>query len=383
MVLVGSLDGSSTVLPLRSPANVEYASGHLLFARDRTLMARPFDVSTLKFSGEAFPVAEDVTLLAPGTVAGVFSASQNGILAFQRGRGGGGGLRLMWRDREGRELQPVGEPGSIDELQLSPDGTRAMFGLTDAGSGTQDIWIFDLRREVASRFTFSPGFEGGLAPTPDGKMLYFTTETSGSFILQRKDIGGSGNGEVVLESASDVYPTSFSPDGASLALTWGGEGPGYDIWILPVSPGAEPYPLIQTPFDEQAGMFSPDGRLLAYQSDESGRPRSILTVFPQLGGKWQISSGGGMWPRWRQDGREILYHAPDGTLMAVPVEAAGGGLVAGAATALFNTGLQPGGSYNWALAPDGERILVTEPVAGSDSARLSVVVNWLDQRDER
>ena len=169
VVLVGSLDGSTTVLPLRSPAYVEYASGHLLFARDRTLMARPFDAGTLQFSGEAFPVAEDVTLLAPGTVAGVFSASQNGILAFQRGRGGGGGLRLMWRDREGRELQPVGEPGSIDELQLSPDGTLAMFGLTDAGSGTQDIWIFDLRREVASRFTFSPGFEGGWPRHPTAK----------------------------------------------------------------------------------------------------------------------------------------------------------------------------------------------------------------------
>ncbi len=210
VVLVGSLDGSTTVLPLRSPAYVEYASGHLLFPRDRTLMARPFDAGTLQFSGEAFPVAEDMTLLAPGTVAGVFSASQNGILAFQRGRGGGGGLRLMWRSARVGSYNPSENPGHSTSSSCRP---TAPWRCSVSRTRQRDPGHLDLRPPTrgGEPLHLQPRFRGGLAPTPDGKTLYFTTETSGSYILQRKDIGGSGNGEVVLESRATSIPPVFLP----------------------------------------------------------------------------------------------------------------------------------------------------------------------------
>jgi Tol biopolymer transport system component len=376
-VVVGSLDGSSTVLPLRSPAAVEYASGHLIFPRERTLMARPFDAAKLRFTGEPFPIADDVTLLAPGTVAGVYSASQSGVLAFQQGRGGGGTLRLVWKDRAGRELGTVGRSAGYDDIQLLPDGRQLAAGLTDSAGSARDLWVFDLERDVASRFTFSPGFETGMTPSADGTTLYFSTETSGVFALHRKTIGGSHDAELLLESPGDLFPTSASPDGTLLALTTTRGNNGYDVFILPLVNPGEPYPLLQTPFDEEAATFSPDGRWLAYQSNESGREEVYVTPFAGLGRKWQISTAGGMLPRWRSDGSELLYQAPDGTLMAVSISVTGDDLAAAAPVALFNTGVQPSDFPTWALSPDGQRVLIVEPVVGSDTTRITVVVNWL------
>jgi WD40 repeat protein len=382
-VVLGSLDGSSTVLPLRSPAAVEYASGHLIFPRERTLLARPFDADRLRVTGEPFPIADDVTLLAPGTVAGVYSASQSGVLAFQQGRGGGGTLRLVWKDRAGRELGTVGQTAGYDDIQLLPDGRQLAAGLTDSAGSARDLWIFDLERDVASRFTFSPGFESGMTPSADGAALYFSTETGGTFVLHRKQIGGSGDAEVLIESSSSLFPSSASPDGRLLALTTSHGDRGYDVHLMPLAGPGEPYPLIQTPFDEEAATFSPDGRWLAYQSNESGHEEVYVTPFAGLGRKWQISTAGGMLPRWRSDGRELMYQAPDGTLMAVPITTAGDDLAAGAPTALFNTGIQPSDFPTWALSPDGQRVLIIEPVLGSDTTRITVVVNWLAGRRPR
>ena len=382
-VVVGSLEGATTVLPVRSPAAVEYASGHLIFPRERTLMARPFDAARLRFTGEPFPIADDVTLLAPGTVAGVYSASQTGVLAFQQGKGGGGTLRLVWKDRTGAELETVGEPAGFDEIQLMPDGKQLAAALTDSAASARDLWIYDLQRDVASRFTFSPGFDSVITPSADGKTLFYSTETGGVFALQRKRIGGSADAEVLLEAPSDLYPNSASPDGTLLALTTTDPASRYDISLLPLTGSAKPSPLIKTPFSEQRATFSPDGRWLAYQSDESGRDEVYVTPFPGLGGKWQISTAGGLLPHWNRNGRELVYQAPDGTLMAAAVTTADDDLVAGTPTAIFNTGIQPGDSRTWDLSPDGQRVLIIEPMIGSDTSRITVVVNWLAGRGAR
>lgn len=346
-------------------------------------MARSFDADRLRFTGEPFPVADDVTLLAPGTVAGVYSASQSGVLAFQQGRGGGGTLRLVWKDRAGRELGTVGQAAGYDDIQLLPGGRQLAAGLTDSAGSARDLWIFDLERDVASRFTFSPGFETGMTPSADGATLYFSTETGGTFALHRKQIGGSEDAEVLLESSSDLFPSGASPDGRLLALTVTHSGSGYDIDLLPLAEPGEPYSLIQTPFDEQGATFSPDGRWLAYQSNESGRQEVYVTPFPGLGRKWQISTAGGMLPRWRSDGRELMYQAPDGTVMAVAISVAGDDLAAAAPVALFNTGIQPSDFPTWAISPDGQQVLIIEPVVGSDTTRVTVVVNWLAGRGAR
>jgi serine/threonine protein kinase/Tol biopolymer transport system component len=379
-VMIGSLDGSESRLLFRAPAAVEYASGHLLFIRERTLMARAFDATRLDFTGEAFPIAESVTLLPTGTVVGVFSASQNGVLAYQAGGADQGSYRLVWRDREGAELAVVGEPGGIDEVHLIPGGELAAVALEDSTAGSGDVWLVDLRRNLFSRFTFEPGYEYGVSPTPDGKALFFSLQKDGVYALLRKEIGGSGEGQVLYESTTEMYPSSVSPDGKILCLFKGGETSGYDLWVLPLSGDGEVSPFLATDFNETLGMFSPDGRWLAYVSDESGSPQIYVTAFPERGRKWQISTGGGQAPRWSPNGTEIIYSAPDGMLTAVRVELRDGGLLIGETTALFNASLQPAGSHYWDVAPDGDRFLEMETVTTLETPNLSVVVNWLDAR---
>jgi dipeptidyl aminopeptidase/acylaminoacyl peptidase len=377
-VVIASLDGSTERLLFRAPTGVEYASGHILFVRERTLMARPFDAEKLEFTGDPFPIAEAVTLLAPGTLVGVFSASQNGVLAYQVGSGQDDSFRLVWRDREGIELGTVGEPASYDEVHIIPGGELAAVSQEESAAGNGDIWVIDLRRDLFTRFTFDLGYESGVTPSPDGKVLYYTASRGGEFSLMRKGIGGSGEGEIVLESTDELYPTSVSPDGERLAFHKGGKETNYDIWILPLTGEGEGFPFIKTEFAETSGMFSPDGRWLTYMSDESGRPEIYVTAFPEPGRKWQISLSGGQSPRWNENGSEILYHASDGTITAVFVEARDGGLLVGEATPLYNTRLQPLSYHFWALAADGERILAMEAGSEHDAPNLSVVVNWID-----
>jgi serine/threonine protein kinase len=382
-VVIGSLDGTEDRLLFRAPTGVEYASGHILFIRDRTLMARPFDASRLEFTGDAFPVEEAVTLLAPGTLVGVFSASQNGVLAYQVGSGQDDNFRLVWRDREGNEIGKVGEPGSYDEVHIVPGGELAVVSQEETGAGNGDIWVVDLRRDLFTRFTFDLGYQSGVTPSPDGQSLYYTSDHQGEYKLVRKEIGGSGEGEVIFESTNEMYPNSVSPDGGNLAFFKGGEDTNYDIWILPLSGDGEPYPFIRNEFIETFPVFSPDGRWLAYQSDESGAPEIYVTAFPEPGRKWQISTNLGQSPRWNEDGSEILYHAPDGTITSVAVEPRDGGLLIGEATSLYNTRLQPSNYYFWALSVDGESILAMETGTEHDAPNLSVVINWLAERDDR
>jgi len=375
-VMIGSLDGEVNRMLFRAPTAVEYASNNLLFVRERTLMARPFDLDRLDFTGDAFPIAESVALLPPGTVMGVFSASQNGVLAYQAGDGDDGSFRLVWRDREGIELGAVGEPGSYDEIHLVPGGELAAVALEETSAGTGDIWVIDLRRDLFTRFTFEPGYETGVTPTPDGRALIFAAERGGAYTLMRKEIGGSGEGEVIFQSETEMYPSSVSPDGEYLAISKGGLSTNYDIWVVPLSGEDEAYPFFASDFNEGTGMFSPDGRWITYLSDESGSPEIYVTAFPQRGRKWQVSTNGGQAPRWNQNGSEIIYHATDGTLTSVRVEPRNGGLLIGEAIPLFNTMLQPFGSHFWALSDDGERVLALETISDHDAPDLSVVVNW-------
>jgi hypothetical protein len=374
--MIGSLDGSENRRLLRAPAGVEYASGHILFPRERTLMAQPFDPDRLEFTGEAFPVAEKVALLQPGTVVGVYSASQNGVLAYQSGEGESYSYRLVWRDREGTERGTVGEPTSYDEVHLIPGGELAAIVKEEQSAATGDVWILDLRRDLFTRFTFEPGYEFGVTPTPDGRALIYSIPREGQWALVRKDIGGSGRGEVIYESPAEMYPSSVSPDGTTLSFYKGGNGTGYDIWTLPLSGEGEAAPFADTEFNETMGMFSPDGRWLAYISDESGSPQVYVTAFPNRGRKWQVSNNSGYAARWSSDGSEILYHAPDGALIAVPVEPVDGGLLIGNTEELFKTMIQPSYTHFWDLSSGGDRFLVLEAISAGDTPNIEIVVNW-------
>ncbi len=235
-----------------------------------------------------------------------------------------------------------------------------------------------MRRNLFTRFSFDPGYESGVTPSPDGKTLYFTGANNGEFSLVKKEIGGSGEGEVILESTMDMYPTSVSPDGEYLSFFKGGDETNYDIWILPLSGDAEAYPFIETEFVRGSrDVFT--GRTLACLCVERVRqPRDLRHGVPRPGEKvadldqrWAVTTVErerirNSLPRVRRDDH------------AVRVEPRDGGLLIGEATPLYNTRLQPYGNYFWALSPDGERVLAMETGSEHDAPNLSVVVNWLD-----
>ncbi len=373
-VIVASLDGGAEKVLLRSPAAAIYASGHLLYLREATLMARPFDTRNLSFTGDATPVAEGILMPAPATAVGVFSASQNGVLVYQTARGQLASA-LQWYARDGKPDGILGEPADYGEVVLSPDGKQAAVTILDAATGTHDVWVFDLGRGVRTRFTFDPADD--LAPvwSPDSAALVFSSNRKGHYDLYRKSLDGSAEEETLLVSERDTYGATFTGGGSSILFTQVSPETGFEMQLLPLGKGRKPEGLRKSRLNEIASPLSPDGRWLPYSSEESGRWEVYVTSFPAAGRKWQISAGGGAYAYWSADGREIIYHDLGGTLHAVAVTARGETLEVGEPKPLFRVpGPNPAGSTFWPTA-DHQRFLV---VGGGQkpNAFLDLVVNW-------
>jgi Tol biopolymer transport system component len=350
--------------------------GHLLFMREGTLMAQPLDVKRGELAGDAFPVAEQVgSYLAMG----VFTVSENGVLAYRSGSFGAD-TQPTWFDRQGNTLALLGPPGFYPFVALSPDGKRVAVSQGD-GTGKGDIWMFDAVRGVPSRFTFSGN---GSHPvwSPDGTRLVFASAISNTAMYQKAS-GGAGNEELVLRSA---HPSSWSPDGKYLLYGLRDPKTNGDLWLLPVTPGGaadgKPAPYLQTTYNERQGQFSPNGRWVAYISDDTGHFEVYVQPFPAGGGKFLVSSAGGSQPRWSRNGKEIFYIAPNGMLMAADVKTSPT-FEHGPPKALFDsriplrTNFLDGFRYD--VAPDGKRFLVIASSAeaeGSASTPITVVVNW-------
>jgi Tol biopolymer transport system component len=375
-IVVGSTDGMVPRELLRSPAAVEYAAGHLFFLRDQTLMGQAFDLDRRELSGEAFPIADPVTLVAAGTAHAVFSVSPGGVMAWQEGGGPGAGEKLVWRDREGAELETLGDPAPYLGVRLSPDGEHAIVSIADTQLGTTDLWVYDVKRGLRSRFTFDDAEDDSPAWSPDGDRVAFASNRRGQFDVYVKSLGGPGEEELLYESEEEAYPSEWHPDGSVLALWVRSRETSWDIWVLPLDGERTPGPFLETPFIEGGAAFSPDGRWLAYFSDESGRFEVYVRPFRGPGRQWQVSSEGGAWPHWTRGGREIVYHGLDGRVVAAPVEVRGDSLIIGAVEALFET--RPAGpEVLFDVTTDGRRFLNRELVAEQTDPRpLSVLVSW-------
>jgi len=233
-------------------------------------------------------------------------------------------------------------------------------------------------RRLRTRFTFDPAPETDAVWSPDGRTIVFNSSRKGHFDLYRKPANGLGAEQLLYADNLEKYPLGFSPDGRFLLYcTYGNPKTGNDLWILPGplnAPGtASPYPFLRTPFNEFQGQFSPDGHWIAYQSDESGRPEIYAAPFPGPGGKRQLSTAGGQMPRWRADGKEVFYIAPDQRLMAAQVTIKGGEFETGEVHALF--GPLMGNGYQYDVSADGQRILAITP-RQTASAPLTIVQNW-------
>jgi hypothetical protein len=386
VIVAASLDSSEKKTVLHGASNVASASGHLLFVRQNTLMAQPFDAARLETTGEAVPVVQDVRMDERFSL-GVFSVSQNGILGYQTGKEESQ-AQLVWFDRSGKRLTTVGEPENYYPgfLNLSPKGTRVAVGILDA-AGLSDIWLLDLERGIRSKFTLDPGDDSNAVWSPDGSQIVYSSRASGGkSSLLRKPTTSLGIVEPLFSPTDvDLGPTSWSPDGEFVLYTMQPLGGKNDLWALPLGGDQTPRPVVQTEHDEGDGRFSPDGRWIAYVSDESGRYEVYVASFPGPGGKLQVSANGGTEPRWRADGKELFYFARDNRLMAVDITTQGGTFEVGQIEPLLQareTWL-PGSGVRYDVSEDGQRFLIFVPLAEPSASNISLIVNWPEELNRK
>ena len=361
---------------VHASSSMAFAGGFLLYMREQSLLAQPFDATRLEVTGDAFPIAEQIQYDGSFNRAN-FSISENGTLAYQTGSSTGG-RQLIWFDRSGKSLGKVGKLGEYFSARLSPDGKRLAVDLYDPQSRNIDVWLCELARDAWTRFTFDPGIDRYPVWSSDGSRVYFNSNRRGGhFDIYQRSSSGAGTDELVLTSSEDKIPSNASVDGRYLAYhTTGNTKTQSDLWALPLSSQVnEPIQFLRTEFAEQAGVFSPDGKWLAYSSNESSKFQVYVRPFPGSGGKFQISTTGGGRPHWRRDGKELFYLADDNKLMAAEVKASGGSFEVGAVRTLFDA--HPyllGAVYD--CTSDGQRFLVNTIAGEERSTPVTLVVNW-------
>jgi len=376
LLRVGALDSSEAREIGQASSHAAYSNGHLLFLRADTLMAQPFDADTQTVRGEAVPVVERVSSVLTGGRKGVFTVSGSGLLAY-RASGTNHKQVLSWLDRTGKVLGTLGEPGDFWDVELSPEGTRAAATIVDA-SGDRDIWIYDITRSLRTRLTFTPGDDQRPVWSPDGTAIVWNNIRDRK--VRRKASDGMGTEEVLYEDSGLDATTSWSPDGKFLIVTKASAGVQQGVWMLPLSPETpgtprKPSALVDTAFPERWGAVSPDGHWVAYESNESQQYEIYVIPVPGPGGKRQISTSGGAFPRWRRDGKEIFYVRPDGTLMAVDVAPNPSSIDVGAVRSLGIT-VPAGRGLAYDVSLDGQRILTITDPERSTSTPLTLVQNW-------
>jgi len=377
-IYIGALDGTRSQRLLTARSNAEYArGGYLLFARDGALVAQRFDVNRLVLAGEPIVIADEVLQQYGLDHKGDFSASI-GVLAYRRR--GSHLTRLAWVNRRGERVGTLDEPAIHADPAMSPDGKRLAFDVFDPASRAwiSDIWLLDLSTGAKTRFTFDKAADFEPVWSPDGTRIVFASDRSGTLDLYEKSSTGSGEDALLATSGGPKHADAWSPDGRFLVYSDVHPKTRYDIWILPLVGDRKPVAYLRSEFDEGQSQVSPNGRWLAYTSNESGRMEVYVRSFPVPEGKWQVSSSGGADPRWRRDGNELFYIAADGKLMALPVET-GSVFEAGRPRPLFDTAVKDlweDARNHYEVTPDGDRFLVVRPMEHVGSLPFTVVVNW-------
>ncbi len=378
--------------------------GHLVYMHQSTLFAVPFDPRRLATTGSPTPILEDVSgsVGAGGDFTFAGSPIGSGAFVYLSGKGQQAGYSISWVDRSGgapsgvtHMTEPLhAPPGLYVTPRFSPDGKRLAFSMLNGQVG--DIWVKDLDRDTPSRLSFLPGGNASPVWTPDGKNIVFLSRSQAAPGLYWIRSDGSGEAQRLTDGKLREFPFSFSPDGKRLAFDQTGNGGSSDIFTAPVendpAPGGSGVRLgkaelfLGTPFVEVFPAFSPDGRWLAYQSNESGTYEVYVRPFPGPGGRWQISTGGGNFPLWSRDGRELLFETPDYRVMAVSYTAKGDSFTAGKPRLWTETRLRNIGFFsNYDLAPDGKRLaaMVADSNAEKPPTHLTFLLNFFDELRRR
>ncbi|MFN0104783.1 MAG: protein kinase domain-containing protein [Bryobacteraceae bacterium] len=375
-IYVTSLANPKEIVRLASASGSMYAAGHLLWLSGTSLMAQRFDPDRLQLSGEPTPVTDPVGITEFGTLN---AAAGGGILLYANQSGNE--AQLTWFDPAGNAPGTLGQPTTLGPFRLSPDGRRVV--TSRQSDGVSGLWIMDVQRAAWNRFSFMAAM--ALPPqfpiwSADGRQVLFRAGAPPN--LYQKDADGGGTERRITESPNTQWPTDWSRDGRLVLYYELAPDTQRDLWVMPVAPDGKLEPAkarlyLRTRFNELSGRFSPDPnpRWVAYQSDESGRNEIYVQAFPEARGKWQISTGGGQFPEWSPDGKELYYLAPDSKLMAVIVKLGAESVQPSVPRELFAIPADGTVSQPYAVAPDGKRFLVRAAVS-QRSQPLEVIVNW-------
>jgi Tol biopolymer transport system component len=369
-IRLASLENDESRLLVRSEAQAQYVSGHLLFVRGGALMAQRFDTGSLKLVGDPAPVVDAVHVIAAAGL-GLYTAAAEGTLLYMP-PSEDQVSELVLLDRSGDVVEALTRGNLLGAYKLSPDGTSAVGAESDARSGISDLWIYDLARHSRSRFTFDPPNDSAPQWSPDGNRIAYGSFRDGRWGIFARGLSVAATDETLLQADGAMVPMSWSPDGRLLIYRSTSATTREDLWLLPLDGDRRPRPLLAGRTNENEACFSPDGRWVVYQSSESGTTEVFTMPFPGPGRRSQISTGGGFVPQWRRDGHEILYQTPDQKLMAVDVEADDGVLRTGTPRALFE--LPDEATFD--VSADGQRFLVNRPLMQTTQTLLLLVTNW-------
>lgn len=381
-IYLGDLDGTTPRLLAPSDGPAVISHGHLFYVRQGTLFARPFDERRLQVAGDPEPVAENI---AVSVTAGLpaLSAAADGTIAFRTG-GAGARRQFVWFDRSGRVLSRVGEAESFGPSygSISPDHRRLAVQRTR--DGNTDVWLLDLERGgTPLRFTSDPRAEIAPLWSPRGDRIVFSSLVApngqpSQFRLFEQAVAG-GPAKVLVGEGPAMQATDWARDERFLLYrTVETPRPDQDIWAVPLTGDRKPFPVVKTPFEERDGQFSPDGKWIAYQSNESGRFEIYVQPFNRPGERRRVSTDGGTQVRWRADGRELFYLTLESRLVALPISVSDTAVKAGDVTTLFHAPVgeaQGIARHHYSVSPDGQRFLV-DTIVEEQAPPIVVILNW-------
>ncbi len=375
---VGSINSKETKTLGPAPSRTEYASGYLLYVSAGALVARRFDPAALEFKGEPVAVAQNVETERGG--AARFSAALQGTLVYHSGASQPG-QRLIWVSRGGDRLGTLGTIGHYDHAALSPDGTQLALTVGDWSRSNRSIWLWNISRNVGSRFTLSDQDANTPAWSPDGSHIVFSMKHGPGHDLFVQPVSGASGESLLYTSSEAKGEPNWSADGRWIvymaAPKWEGPGTNFDIFALSVGDSARPVPVVATKFWDSSPALSPDGKLLAYASLEWDRWEVYVQSFPGPGGRRRISTRGGVQPAWRGDSRELYYLGLDAGLIAVAVEP-GPPPRFSPPRKLFDAPVKVPSLAVTTYLPtrDGQRFLLVSPEGEKRVGATTVILNW-------
>jgi len=357
--------------------------GYLLWMQEQTLLAQRFNADSLKLEGDPVSVAEEVGLNPTNPMRAAFWASDAGLLTYFSNPAS---LKrsIVWIGQDGKQLGEAAAEDNFYTLALAPGAERIAVERGEAGSGriNRDVWLRDIARGVMTHLTFDPARDGYAVWSPDGKQVVFASDReNGIAQLYRKDASGAGQEERITEGPNSKIPLDWSKDGKYLLYREENPVTNRDLMALPLQGDRKPIPVVNTQFNESTGAISPDGRWVAYASNDSGRFELYVQAFPGGGdgpkGRWQVSSGGAYEVKWRGDGKELYYESQDGKMMAAAIQAGPQGIRAETPRVLFLAEFRNGALHEFDVTPDGRRfLLILDSRTEGRTERLTVVSNW-------